>query len=87
MAASNDNKYIVDESVEIGKEKEMLISGDMLLSVIPWPWSTVCNLGVPFCEDGGKRAQILADGPMLPLSSSLQPAGAARLQGFLCICF
>ena len=53
MPASNGKKYIVDDSVETGKEKEMLTSGDMLLSVIPGPWSTACDLGVPFWEEGG----------------------------------
>lgn len=42
------------DSVEIGKEKETLTSGDMLLSVIPGPRSTACDLGVPFCEEGGE---------------------------------
>lgn len=82
MAASNGNKYIVDDSVETGKEKEMLMGGDMLLSIIPRPWSTACDFRVPFCEEGEKRAQISADGPVLPLPPSPQPASAAWNRGF-----
>lgn len=32
---------------EAGKEKEMLTSGDMILSVIPGPGRGPCDLGVP----------------------------------------
>lgn len=73
MAASNTSKYIGDE-VEIGMEQEMLTSGDMFLSVIPRSQSTACDFGVPFCEEGGQWVQIPADGPVLPLSPSPQPA-------------
>ncbi|CAN0185297.1 unnamed protein product [Bubo scandiacus] len=56
MAASNGNKYIVDDSIEVGKEKEMLTSGDMILSVIPRPRSTACDLGG---KSGDWKARML----------------------------
>lgn len=83
MAASNGNKYIVDGSVEIGKVKEMLTSGDMLSSVIPGPQSPACDLGVPFRDVGGKQAQVL---PVTPWCLSCPPT-ACTFAGFLCICF
>lgn len=82
-AASNGNKYIVDGSVEIGKVKEMLTSGNMLSSVIPGPRSPACDLGVPFRDVGGKQAQVL---PVTPWCLSCPPT-ACTFAGFLCICF